>query len=471
MKLSKKGMYYRAVSRSGAGVLFLAIIFPPALLLLPFILIAGGIYEYLYWQNYEFYFEEEDLKINSGVITKNKLDIPVRRIQDLDTSQNIIHRILGITLVKVKTAGGDTSKASLKYLDEEQADQVQKKLRELKNRRKQEEQGVETSQKIGEESTEKFYDIEDALMTYSLVSGIQGLAILSIIGLVGAIGFSAYVATSAVQMIGFAIASMIGVAMLSGLVLFSSAVSTYTRYYDFTVDKQGDTFEYERGLFNKEGGSIPEEKIQKLEITENFLMRYFGYASLKAETAGYTSSEEGIGTSTKILIPLDTREKVYEHAQRLGELHMDEINDIGYTARKRYFRRYSTISGLGLIASVGLIYIGFHPGLLVLPLAGFAMAKKAANKKWMNIGYSLGAKNLVITKGFWNRRTYAVEYFRFQNLMISESIFQRRWGLATLTVDTAGDKVVNPRIVDLEREKAFQLRDNLHEKFKNSIYR
>ncbi|MFO7794356.1 MAG: PH domain-containing protein [Candidatus Nanohaloarchaea archaeon] len=469
MKLSKKGMYYRTVSRTGAGILGLAVFFPPAILLFPFILLAGGVYEYLYWQNYEFYFEGDDLKIKSGVITKNELDIPVRRIQDLDTSQNIIHRILEITLVKVKTAGGDTSKASLKYLDEEQAEQVQQKLRELKNRRKQEEQ-EESPQKIQEESAEKFYDIEDALMTYSLVSGIQGLAILSILGLIGGIGFSAYVATSAVQMIGYALASVVAVALLSGAMLVSSAITAYSRYYDFTVDKRGDTFEYERGLFNKEGGSIPEEKIQKLEITENFLMRYFGYASLKAETAGYTSSEEPGATSTKVLIPLDDRENVYEHAQRLGDLHMDEINDIGHTARKRYFRRYSMISGIGTVISLGLIYIGFHPGLLILPIAGFTAAKKAANKKWMNIGYSLCAKNLVITKGFWNRRTYAVEFFRFQNLMVSESIFQRRWNLASLTVDTAGDKVVNPQIVDLGREKAFQLRDKLHEKFKDSIY-
>ena len=470
MKLSKKGMYYRAVSRTGAGIFALAIVYPPALLLLPVILGAAAVYEYLYWQNYEFYFEGDDLKINSGVITKNKLDIPVRRIQDLDTSQNIIHRILGITLVKVKTAGGDTSKASLKYLDEDQTEEVQKKLRMLKNRRKTEEKEETTSEKLEEDLAEKFYDIEDALMTYSIVSGIQGIAILSIIGLIGGISVSAYAAASAVEMMGYSLVAIIAVSMLSIFALVSSAASTYTRYYDFTVDKRGDTFEYERGLFNKEGGSIPEEKIQKLEITENFLMRYFGYASLKAETAGYTSREEPGATSTKVLIPLDDREKVYEHAQRLGELHMDEINDIGTKARKRYFRRYSMISGLGAVISLGLIYIGFHPGLLVLPVAGFTAAKKAANKKWMNIGYSLGAKNLVITKGFWNRRTYAVEFFRFQNLMVSESIFQRRWNLASLTVDTAGDKVVNPQIVDLGREKAFQLRDKLHEKFKDSIY-
>jgi len=470
MKLSKKGMYYRAVSRTGAGIFALVIVFPPALLLLPVILAAAATYEYLYWQRYEFYFEGDDLKINSGVITKNKLDIPVRRIQDLDTSQNLIHRILGIRLLKVKTAGGDTSKASLKYLDESQAEDVQQKLRELKNRRKQ----TENKEKALEESetteSEIFYDISDALMTYSFVSGIQGVVIFSVIGLIGGIGLSAYAATSLVEMIGFAIASVIIVSILSIFILVSGAASTYSRYYDFTVEKRGDTFEYERGLFNKEGGSIPEEKIQKLEVTENFLMRYFGYASLKAETAGYTSEQEPGSTSTKTLIPLDSRERVYEHAQRIGEFKIDQLDDIGDKARKRYFRRYSLISVLGMIISVGLIFTGFHPGVVVIPLAGFAAAKEAARRKWRNIGYTMGSRNLIITKGFWNRRTYAVEYFRFQNLITTESIFQRRWDLASLTVDTAGDKVINPKVIDLEKTKAFELRDQLYEKFKASIY-
>lgn len=466
MKLSKKGMYYRTVSRSGAGLFALAFIFPPALLLFIPIVLAVGAYEYLYWQNYEFYFEDGDLKINSGVITKNELDIPVRRIQDIDTSRSVVHRIIGIAQVNVKTAGGDTSKASLKYLDDEQAEQVKERLRELKNRRKHDE--ISETSTPEERTSEKFYDIEDALMTYSLVSGIQGVAIIGILGLVAGIGFSAYSANSILQMFLYSFGTLMGAIIISGFVLVSGAFNTYTRFYDFTVEKRGDTFEYERGLFNKEGGSIPEEKIQKLEITENFLMRYFGYASLKAETAGYSSEQQT--TSTKVLIPLDTKEEVYKHAQRLGELQMEEINDIGHTARKRYFRRYSAISGVALLISLGLIYIGFHPGLLALPLSGFAAAKKAANLKWMNLGYSLGENNLMIMKGFWNRRTYAVEYFRFQNLMISESIFQRRWNLASLTVDTAGDKIVNPKIIDLERRKAFQLRDKLHRKFKQSIY-
>lgn len=469
MKLSKKGMYYRAITRSGAGIFGLAIVFPPALLLLPLILAAGGAYEYLYWKNFEFYFEGDDLKIRSGVITKNELDIPVRRIQDIDTQKNIVERVLGITKINVKTAGGDTSKASLKYLESQQAEKVREELRDLKNRRKSSEE--ETSKaSTQEQSVETFYDIDDALMTFSILSGVQGLAIVAVIFLTLGIGLSAYVAATAVQMIGYSLAAVILTGIASILMLVSSTFSTYSRYYDFTIEKRGDTFEYERGLFNKQGGSIPEEKIQKLEITENFLMRYLGYASLKAETAGYTSQEDATTTSTKVLIPLDTKEEVYRRAQKLGDMKIDEVQHLSDRARKRYTDRYALVSALLIAVTAPLIYIGFHPGLLLIPVAALLAVKKAASLKWMNIGYSLGDQNLLVMKGFWNRRTYIIPYFRFQNLMVTESIFQRRWNLGSLTVDTAGDKVINPRIVDLDRETAFELRNQLYQKFKASIY-
>lgn len=472
MKLSKKGMYYRIFARSASTALILAFIFPPAVILFLPILALVGIYEYLYWQNFEFNFEEGDLKITSGVITKNKLDIPVRRIQDIDVNKNIIHRIFEIAQVNIKTAGGNTSKASLKYLDEEEAEKIKRKLRELKNRREKQEESKSQGTPVSgsQEEAETFYEISDSIWAYSFLTGASSVVFISILLFIGAIGYSAYVATSTTQLIAY-----IGIGVLlaligSGFIFITSTLSVFTDFYDFKVVKRGDIFEYEKGLLNKRGGSLPEEKIQKLEITENFLMRQLGYASLKAETAGYESGEEDTTTSTKTLIPLDSRKKVYEHAKQIGDLEIDQMNNISYSARKRYRHRYYVVSTFSLGAAITFTFLGAHPIILAIPLIGYLLSGKASNLKWDNMGYSLGSENLLVMNGFWTRRTYIAPYFRFQNLITSETIFQRRWGLATITVDTAGDKVINPRIIDLDREHAHQLDNQLFNKFQNSIY-
>lgn len=469
MKLSKKGIVFNTLQTFGAVFVFLAFINPMigVVLFLPLLAIAGG-YQYLYWKNYNFYFEGGDLKIESGVITKNKLDIPVRRIQDIDVKRGIFQRIFSIAQVNIKTAGGDVSKASLKYLDEDQAEEVRQELRDLKNRREKDSEKDESTEEASE--PEKFYQIGDSLATYSLLTGAPGAILLAAFFVMVAIGASGFFASSAVEMVLYSTGLVISAVFLSGLMYLAGAVSKYIQYYDFHVDRRRDVFEYERGMINKEGGSLPEEKIQKLEVTENFLMRYMGYASLKAETAGVMDTEEVSGRSTKVLIPLDSKEEVYRHAREIGELEIEDIENIGPIANKRYRRRYFLLSTVLLAGTSALIVAGLHPGITVIPIIGFLISGKASDLKWANIGYSMGENNLMVMKGFWNRKTYAVPYFRVQNLVTSESIFQRRWNLATVTIDTAGSRIINPQIVDLEKEQAYRIRDQLFEKFKNSIY-
>jgi putative membrane protein len=452
MKLSKRGLYFKAISKSTEASIF-------APLVLPFYL---G-YEYLYWKNFSYSFEEDDLKIKSGVFSKNELDIPLRRIQDVETSQDFLQRVIGITKVDVKTAGGDTSKASLKYLDEGQVESVRQEIWGLKNRRKETQTEKDSSNEL-----ETFYDIENFLGTYCAVNGAQFAVMLALISFTFGIIVSAYSASSTLQMGVFTILTIILTILTSAAVFLLAAFGTYSAFYDFEVHKRGDTFEYERGLFNKQGGSIPEEKIQKLEIAENFMMRYLGLASLKAETAGYESSEND--TTTKTLIPLDKKETVYQHANNLGEMNISQMKGLDKTAKKRYFHRYVAISAISSLICLPLIYTWFNPGILILPLILLIFSKKAAGLKWANIGYSLGEKNLIVMKGFWNRRMYIAPYFRFQNIIASETLFQKRWNQASLTLDTAGDKVVNPQIPDLDSEKAYKLKNELYQRFRNSVY-
>ena len=469
MKLSKKSIVLNTLQNFGAVFVFLAFINPliGVVLFLPLLVIAGG-YQYLYWKNYNFYFEGGDLKIESGVITKNKLDIPVRRIQDIDVKRGIFQRIFSIAQVNIKTAGGDVSKASLKYLEEDQAEEVRQELRDLKNRREKDSEKDQSTEEASE--PEKFYQIGDSLVTYSLLTGAPRSILLGAFFVIVAIGVSGFFATSAVEMALYSTGLIITAVILSGLLYIAGALSKYIQYYDFHVDRRRDVFEYERGMINKEGGSLPEEKIQKLEVTENFLMRYMGYATLKAETAGVMDKEKISGTSTKVLIPLDSREEVYRHAREIGELEIEDIENIGPVANERYRRRYLLLSTVILAGVTALTFVGLPPGALIMPLAGFLIAGKASDLKLANIGYSMRENNLIVIKGFWNRKTYAVPYFRVQNLVTVESIFQRRWNLATVTIDTAGSRIINPQIVDLEKEQAYRIRDQLFDKFNDSIY-
>ncbi len=468
MKLSKKSIAYRTLSRFGATFVFLLFVAGPlsAALFLPLV-IGIAVYEYVYWKKYEFSIENGDIKITSGVITRNNLDIPVRRVQNVDINRNIIHRIFDIAELKIETAGGSTTEASLRYLDLEDAETVRNEIRQLKDRRKERDSEKESS----EPSRNEDYVLSDRnLAILALTSAAPSTALISILLFVTAFTGAAVYAQTVGQFLGGLIASVVGITVLSGIWLVLGGVNTFTKYYGFTVERRNDVIEYEMGLINRQGGTIPKEKIQSLVLEENFLKRYLGYATLKVETAGANvDQDQGFNPST-VLVPLDKRENILEYMENIGEFKTPEMQRIDARARKRYMHRYLLISSILAVPAIGLTASGFSPVILVLPVLAGLLSKKAASVKWENIGYSMAENDLFVMKGFWKRKTYAVPYFRVQNLMKTESVFQRRWRQASITIDTAGSIWTNPVIPDMDTENADNARDHLFRKFRESIY-
>jgi len=235
MKLSKKSILYRTFSRFTGILLFVLIISGPAALLAIPVLLAGvAIYEYVYWQKYEFFIEEGDIKINSGVLTRNNLDIPVRRIQNVSINRNIIHRIFDISEVKIETAGGSTTEASLKYLDLEDAEKVRDQIRQLKDRRSQETQAEEENK----EKQEDYALTRKNLVILSMASSAPSTAIILILFAVsGFVGATVY-AQSIVQLVGGLLAATLGAIMLSTFWMVFNGASTFTKYYGFAVERK-----------------------------------------------------------------------------------------------------------------------------------------------------------------------------------------------------------------------------------------
>jgi putative membrane protein len=72
--------------------------------------------------------------------------------------------------------------------------------------------------------------------------------------------------------------------------------------------------------------------------------------------------------------------------------------------------------------------------------------------------YALGEDLLFVSRGIWRRRLWLVPVANIQSLSLSRSLLQRRLGLATLAVDTAGASLLSlTRIVDLSGDAAESL--------------
>ena len=76
--------------------------------------------------------------------------------------------------------------------------------------------------------------------------------------------------------------------------------------------------------------------------------------------------------------------------------------------------------------------------------------------------YALRDDFLFVARGVWRQQLWIVPVAKVQSVRLSRNFLQRRLGLATLSIDTAGAPMVNaPRIIDLREDKARALATQL----------
>jgi putative membrane protein len=364
--------------------------------------------------------------------------------------------MLGIAKVNIETAGGKSTEASLKYIDLEVGKDIQRQVRELKQDREE---------KGGSEPVFELSQEELAILSLTSISGKALAGVFVFFALIG--GFSGSIDSalnlSALLAIGFTgITSLI-------IMTLGSAATNFSRYYGFKLFFRGDSLEYERGLINRSEGSIPKEKIQGLSIEENPLQRYFGYATLKVETAGYGPGNQE-NTGAEVAIPLAEKKNVEEFSRKILEHPGYEMQRVSKKAPRRYFGRYilaSTVFTALILTTTHLSQLSIIPAFFVLlvPVSGVA-----AYLKYVNRGFYEGEGFFYTRNGFWNRKTSIVPYYRIQTLIQEETVFQRRLGLASIVLDTAGTSLLgsNPKACDLDREVAENLFERVYESFQAS---
>lgn len=438
-------------------------------------LVAAVVWEVLYYQRFEYELTENTFDLASGVISRRDREIPYRRIQNVGISRNVVQRLAGIAEVSLETAGGSSAEAQLRYVSYQEAQRLQDELSERKRRRAAVEADTEASadderaseRAIPERETETLFEITDREL---VVLGIVSIDLRLIPLLTLAIPFVAPWLSDPALFAG----PLYVVAPLAAVVLYlltsiASGIISVTNYYGFTLVQTGDELRFERGLLQRYSGTIPLEKVQTLTLSENVLERAAGYASLVIETAGFSPGEAGGSQSA---VPIAKRQRVLDLAHSIEPYGDVEFERPPKRARERYFFRYLGVLLIltGIVYAVDL-YVATELEWYWM-LAGIVAVPIGAHLKWKHLGYALCDDHVVTRAGFWNRTTSVVPYHRVQTVLDSQTIFQRRRALATVTIDTAGSRSLvgqDARAIDIDRDRAAELREEIADRLQESL--
>jgi putative membrane protein len=449
-------------------------------------------YETAYVRRFSYDLGADTLDIESGVLSRRSREIPLRRIQNVDISRNVVQRLFGIAVVSFETAGGGETEATLRFVSFEEAKRLQATLGRLKRSEADadsDEDAAETGSDAesapgdrpadpagrrfeGPPETELFAlgRTELALVgALSIDFRVPGVLFL-IVSTVGSTIVPRFLSSaSGVALAVAAVVVLVGIAVLSWIVGAAAAIA---QYYGFRLVRSGEELQYERGLFQRYDGSIPFDKIQTLTVSENPLKRYFGYATLYIETAGYAPGSGGSSRGSEAAVPLAERERVLALIEALEPVGEVEFRRPPKRARRRYLVRYLLVVGVltGIAyaadAFVSLPVPPWSPALLA-PLAIWF-----AHATWTHRGHWLGDHHVVTRNGVLRRQTKIVPYYRIQTVIDARTVFQRRLDLATVTVDTAGSLSVvgqDAAAVDISGARADDLREELEARLDSAV--
>jgi putative membrane protein len=413
-------------------------------------------------RRYAYELTPDTFDIQSGVFSRREREIPYERIQNVDIAQNVFQRAFDIAEIRIETAGGSGSEADLRYVNRTEADRLQNEI----SRRKRD---LVPDTGDADQSGEHLFTLSKR---EHLVLGFVS-ADLRLLGLVS-VALSAFAPQLARRLAPqFDLVSLFGPALaLVGLLAFwfASGALQVLRYYGFTLTRRGEELRYERGLLQRYTGTIPLSKVQTLTLRENVLARSFGYASLAIQTAGRTANQDG--ESVESAVPIAARERALGLAREVEPFGEIDLERPPKRARTRYAVRYAlALVGLVAVLRVGQALTGLLP-LWYLPLAGLVAVPVAAHLAWVNRGYYLDDEYVVTRNGFWRRRTMVVPYDRVQTIFDSQTLFQRRRRLGTVTVDTAGGGGLgggDAVAVDVDAGTARQIRERVAERLQHAL--
>lgn len=421
-----------------------------------FTLVAGIIK----WKRFVYWFEDGELRIEYGLFVKKKRYIPFDRIQSLDYTEGIFHRLFGLVKVKVETAGSGKageSEAVLTAVKREDADRIANKMEEAKRGFPKQALSAEEASLV--ELPEKkevrvFYrmTLKELIVLATTSSGIG--VVLSAVA-VFLSQFSDILPFEAVYeevmlflRFGYLIVALVIFTVLTIAWVISVFLTIFANY-QFTIQADEDNIYITRGLLEKKKISVPFKRVQGIKISQNPLREWFGYATVTVESAGGSLGDK----EEKIrLFPLAKKSAMLPVLTELFPETEWKPTLIGAPKRSvHFYYRLDFIWGIPLIAAISYLFYPYGlASLLLIPVIVLLGV-------WQHrtVGYSLSGKQLTMQFRGFSKHSFYLMMKRVQVVDVTQSYFQRRKELVSIEATIkSGVLGASARIIHMETSDA-----------------
>ena len=399
---------------------------------------------------------ESELIVTEGIFFRRNRTVPIKRIQNIDLMQNVMHRLFSVAEVRIETASGTEPEATLRVLSMDKVEELRSAI--FSSRRKATDEVHEPGNDsdavaiAAAEQQQTLLTIPTNLLVRAGLASNKGTLLLGVLvgiyfqfndqfeeyfDLESAISwFNEHYDSS--TLVFLAVVSVIFLAVFFRLLGIAWYVLRFSGYKLTRIDED---LRIQCGLLTKVSATVPRKRIQFISIHRNLLMRWMKLAAIRIETAGAAGAgneDAAKSVSSRWFIPVLPEKQVKSLIEELRpglswneeDYHWQPISPL---APKRMMR-------LAVVASIVIGIAGFaftRPWGWLFGVAALAVLIPLAIKKAKSRRYARTEQVILYRSGIFTRKTSLTFFEKIQTVLVTETPFDRRWKMATLCIDTA----------------------------------
>lgn len=420
-------------------------------------IVAMAFFTWLGWWHLSYRLTGDEFVIESGVLHRSRRSIPLERVQDVSIEQKPLARLFRLALVRIETGGGDKDEATLDSVTLGEAHRLRVALRRTPSAVSAEAPVSE----VPEAGNPLFVMPFERVLLYGLFN-------FSLVWLAAIVALL----QTADQVIEFDWKELVGVAgrevrshltVAAGLTVLALAlvlgvvaglVRTVTKEFGFRLDAHEGRFRRVRGLLTRSEVVIVKARVQLALVRRAPISGRFGWRSLEFQTLG--GSDDSSGRQEMAPFARDDEIADVIDAAGLPCFEADALTPVSRGHVLRVALRHG-VPAIIIFAIAGAFFPLLWLGLALVPIfVGLALLQRRRHR------YGLRETSAQVTRGVLSQRDWIVPYPAIQTISVRRSWLQRRLGLATVAIDTAGAKgLYRPDIADVATQIAAELAQEL----------
>lgn len=413
------------------------------------------------------------LIIKSGLINKRTRTIPIDYIQNINFSRNVLHRFFKVVDVQIETASGMGAEATLSVLSDDDAQTLRTKLREKGG---EVGAGPQEESKSADDPGELIYSASNSELFLAGASQNRAAAILgAVFGAFYFVGnIEDQVASQLEPYSNFANVWTVSAIFITGLFILLligwafAIAGTFITYANFQLFRKDDRVRRKYGLLNQVENIVLIKRVQLVRHEQNPFMRWFKVCQFYVETAGSMGDQQQSQqqaqrpTGSALISPLlgvDRLPTFYElflDDSRPASLDLESIS-------RRSVQKVVQMSILPTLILAATAYAIWN--LQVAIIAAVTLPLLVLLIGWWRYrvyGYRDLESMFVVRSGLYRRKLAVVPCHKVQSVSTSQTPIQRRLGLGTVHVTTAGVGFgSNTSLPDIPMSRAAELADKL----------